>query len=204
MMKKMRVSAGELANKALADSTDYNMLEIGHAMCECIPDELRKCIEKHRDIIDEDEYCIIRQKATDPLIHPLLRYKYLAWPYLPKPRPEQVVFLYNRKKDEVTKRLWTLPGPARMAQLATTSSCSVPDVYKNMQAWSIAFFKGTFWEYIRYEHRIDMPSEHEYFLQHREELIQAGCKIPDSSYSEPFDFDKINIEKVIDTKEALV
>ena len=201
--RKMRISAGELSKKALSDSTNYNLLELGHAICESIPKDLRDCIEKHKNIIDEEEFCIVRQKATDPLISPLLRYKYFAWPYLPSPRPEQNVFLYNKSLDDITKRLWSLPSPARMAQLASTTSY-VPQEYQQMQAWSIAFYKGTFWEYIRYEHGINMPSEHEYFLQHREELIKAGCKIPDSSFSEPFDFDKINIEKVIDTQEALV
>jgi hypothetical protein len=72
-----------------------------------------------------------------------------------------------------------------------------------MQAWSVAFFKGTFWEYIRHEHDINMPSEHEYFLSHRQELIEAGCKVPDPSYTEPFDFSKIAIEKIVDTQTAI-
>lgn len=199
----MRVSAGELAQKALSDKSDYNLLELGHALCEDIPKELRNCIEIYKPMIGEREFCVIRQKATDCLISPLLRYKYFAWPYLPSPRPDQVVFLYDKEKDDITKRLWTLPSAARMAQLATTTS-SVPKEYERMQAWSIAFFQGRFWEYIRYEHGIMMPSEHEYFLEHREKLIQAGCKVPDSSYSEPFDFDKIYIEKVINTQEAMI
>lgn len=179
------------------------MLELGHAICDTIPEALRKCIERHKDIIDEDEWCIVRQKATDKLIKNLLDYKYYAWPYLPSPRPDQVVFLYNRKKDDITKRLWTLPTIDRMEQLATATS-QVPKEYEQMQAWSIAFYKCQFWEYIRYESGINMPSEHEYFLQHREELIKAGCKVPDASYSEPFDFDKITIKKVIDTQESVI
>ena len=202
-MKKNRVTAGELSQKAMADTTNYNLLELGHAVCESIPDELRKCIEKYKNMIDEPEFCIVRQKASDPLISPLLRYKYFAWPYLPKPRPEQNVFLYNKAKDDITKRLWSLPSPARMAQLATTTSL-VPKEYQEMQAWSIAFFDGKFWEYIRYESEINMPSEHEYFLEHREELIKAGCKMPDANSTEAFDFDKINIEKIVDTQEALI
>ncbi len=75
--------------------------------------------------------------------------------------------------------------------------------YKTMQAWSIAFMKGTFWEYIRYEHDIKMLSEKEYISANREKLIQAGCKIPDSSFSDPFDFSKVAIEKIIDTKAAV-
>jgi hypothetical protein len=122
---------------------------------------------------------------------------------LPSPRPDQTVFLYNKPQDMIKKRLWSLPSAARMAQLATTSTF-VPKEYQEMQAWSVAFFKGTFWEYIRYQHGINMLSEHEFFLAHRDELIKAGCKVPTANFSDPFDFSKIAIEKVIDTQEAAI
>ncbi len=118
-------------------------------------------------------------------------------------RPNQAVFLYNKSLDKITKRLWVLPSDVVMAELAGTSVI-VHKRYETMQAWSVAFFKGTFWEYIRHEHGINMPSEREYFLAHREELIKAGCKIPGADFSDPFDFDKISIEKVIDTQEAVI
>ncbi len=83
-----------------------------------------------------------------------------------------------------------------MAELA--SLYHVDKRYKTMQAWSCAFFEGKFWEYIRYEHNINMPSEHEYFLAHRQELLKAGCKLPSSDFSDPFDFSKITVKKVVD------
>lgn len=199
----MRKTAGELSNKALKDTTDYNVLELGHALLEKIPEKLRECREHYNKIFDEEEYCIIRQGATDPLIKTVKRYKYYGWLYLPSPRPDQTVFLYNKTQDMFKKRLWSLPSAARMAQLASTSTF-VPKEYREMQAWSVAFFKGTFWEYIRYQHQIDMLSEHEYFLEHREELIKAGCKVPDADYTEPFDFSKIEIKQIIDTNTSIV
>ncbi len=90
-----------------------------------------------------------------------------------------------------------------MAELAGTNII-VHKKYQTMQAWSVAFFKGTFWEYIRHEHNIKMPSEHEYFLANRDKLIQAGCKIPGSLDTEPFDFSKIAIEKIVDTQNTLL
>ena len=89
-----------------------------------------------------------------------------------------------------------------MAELAGTNII-VHKRYETMQAWSVAFFKGEFWEYIRHEHDIKMPSEHEYFLAHREELIKAGCKIPDTNSTEAFDFSKIAIEKIVNTVQPL-
>jgi hypothetical protein len=202
-IKQRRKYASELQSKALSDSTDYNLLELGHAVTDEIPEELRKCREHYNKIFDEDEYCIVRQGALDPLLKTVKRYKYYGWLYLPSPRPDQTVFLYNKATDTFTKRLWSLPSAARMAQLASTN-IFVPKEYQEMQAWSVAFFKGTFWDFIRYQHGIDMLSEHEYFLQHREELIKAGCQVPDASYSEPFDFSKIHIEKIIDTQAAVI
>jgi len=198
-----KITAGELSKKALSDKTDYNCLELGHAIVDTIPEELRTCRTKHNPIIDEDEYCIVRVIADDCLITTLTRYKYYAWPYLPSPRPNQTVFLYNKPLDMFQKRLWSLPSPARMAQLASTN-CIVPKDYEEMQGWSVAFFKGTFWEYIRHQHNITMLSEHEYFLKHREELIQAGCKIPDANYSEAFDFSKIEIKQIVDTETSMI
>jgi len=193
-----RKTAGELSLKAGSDKTNYNLLELGHAVTDNIIEELRKCRETHNKIFDENEYCIIRQGATDCLIKRIKRYKYYAWLYLPSPRPDQTVFLYNKATDTFTKRLWSLPSAARMAQLASTSTF-VPKEYQQMQAWSVAFFKGTFWDYIRYQHNIDMLSEKEYLLKHRQELLQAGCKLPSADVTEPFDFSKIDIKNVVDT-----
>lgn len=198
-----RQTAGELAYKASKDTTDYNALELGHAITDNIIEELRECREKHNAIFDEDEYCIVRVIADDCLITGLKRYKYYGWLYLPSPRPDQTVFLYNKPLDTFTKRLWSLPSPERMAQLATTD-CIVPKLYEEMQAWSVAFFKGLFWEFIRHQHGITMQSEREYFLAHREELIQAGCKVPDANFSDPFDFSKIDVKEFKDPDNPII
>jgi hypothetical protein len=200
--KKKRETAGELSKKALSDQTKYDAVEVGHAMVDDIPRLLRESIEIYKHIIDEPEFCVVMVIAKDPLIKNLIRRKFYCWPYLPKPRPNQAVFLYNKAKDAITKRLWVLPSDMVMAELAGTNVI-VHRKYETMQAWSVAFFKGTFWEFIRYQHNIDMLSEHEYFLEHRAELIQAGCKIPDASFSDPFDFSKVAVEKIVDTNTSL-
>lgn len=201
-MQENRVAAGELAQKALKDTTKYDALEVGHAMSDDIGQHLRDAIENYRNMIDEDEFCVVMVIAKDPLIKNLIRRKFYCWPYLPSPRPNQAVFLYNKPLDKITKRLWVLPSDVVMAELAG-GNIIVDKRYQTMQAWSVAFYKGTFWEYIRYEHGIDMPSEKEYLETHRDELIKAGCKVPDSSMTNPFDFSKVAIEKIIDTQNAI-
>lgn len=199
----MRKTAGELSKKALQDTTKYDSREVGHALADDIKIHLDQAIANHINIIDEDEFCVVMVIATDPLIKNLQRRKFYCWPYLPKPRPNQAVFLFNKKLDRITKRLWVLPSDMVMAELAGTNIV-VHKQYQTMQAWSVAFFKGTFWEYIRYEHQIDMLSEHEYFLKHRDELIKAGCNLPCTNDAEPFDFSKITIKQVVDTQEAVI
>lgn len=196
------LTAGELSRKAASDTTKYDALEVGHAMSDDIMEHLRESIRLHYNIIDEPEFCVVMVIAEDPLIKNLKRRKFYCWPYLPKPRPNQAVFLYNKQLDKITKRLWVLPSDMVMSELAGTNVI-VHKRYETMQAWSVAFFKGTFWEYIRHEHNIKMPSEHEYFLAHRDELLKAGCKVPSSDSTEPFDFSKIQIKKVIDPIESL-
>lgn len=198
-----KVTAGELALKASKDNTKYLAREVGQAMCDDIDAQIRICIEKHKNIIDENEFCIVRIIATDNIIKGVKRIKYYAWPYLPSPRPNQSVFLYNKSLDRITHRLWVLPDPRLMAVLASTLEI-VPKEYQTMQAWSVAFFKGQFWEYIRYDQKITMLSEREYFLEHREELIQAGCKLPDAYSAEAFDFGKIHIDNVVDTVKPVI
>ncbi len=201
-MSEKKITAGELANKALSDTTKYDALEVGHALSDDIEKHLYESIQKHKSIINENEFCVVMVIAKDPLIKNLMRRKFYCWPYLPKPRPNQAVFLYNKSKDKIIKRLWVLPSDMVMAELAG-SNIIVNKRYETMQAWSVAFFKGTFWEYIRHEQNITMLSEHEYFLEHRDELIQAGCKIPTTIDTDPFDFSKIQIEKIIDTQEII-
>lgn len=211
MDKKLRLSAGELSKKALADTTKYDALEIGHAMADDIERHLEECIETHLRYVDEEgkhpyalleEFCVVMVIAKDNLIKNVIRRKFYCSPFLPSPRPNQAVFLYKRSSGRIVKRLWVLPSDMVMAELAELAV--VDSRYKTMQAWSVAFFEGKFWEYIRYESGTKMVSQQEYLSQHREELIQAGCKLLDPDYTQPFDFDKISIEKVIDTQEALV
>jgi len=225
-----RLTAGELSQKAMSDTTKYDALEVGHALTDDIMPHIRQCIENHKTIINEDEFCIVMVIAKDPLIHNVMRRKFYAWPYLPKPRPNQSVFLYNKSKDQITKRLWILPSDVVMAELHSLTH--VDKRYQTMKAWTDAFYKGWrytphkssiitgdpkenkgefvntdplhFWEFVRRDQNIDLLSEHEYFLKHREELIQAGCQIPDSGFIEAFDFDKISINKIIDTQETVV
>ena len=197
-----RVTAGEISNKLSSDKTKYDALEVGHAMTDDIEPHLYEAAHNYHNMIGEIEYCVVMIIAEDPLIKNLKRRKFYCWPYLPSPRPNQAVFLYNKQLQRITKRLWVLPSDMVMAELA--SLAIVDKRYKTMQAWSVAFFQGKFWEYIRYESGVDMLSEHEYFLEHRQELVDAGCKVPDSDHAEPFDFSKIHIKNVIDTQEAVV
>lgn len=197
----MKVTAGELAQKALSDTTKYDALEVGYAMVEDIEKHLYESVAKHLTIIDEPEFCVVMVIAKDPLIKNLIRRKFYCWPYLPKPRPNQTVFLYERAEGRITKCLWSLPCDMVMAELAGTDVI-VHKRYQTMQAWSVAFFKGTFWEYVRYDKGINMPSEHEYFLAHRDELLKAGCKLVDFVPREPFDFSKISVNTLVNSSNS--
>jgi hypothetical protein len=198
----LRETAGEISNKLKSDTTKYDALEVGHAMADDIGDHLYEAARTYHDMINENEYCVVMIVAKDPLLSNLVRRKFYCWPYLPSPRPNQACFLYNKPLGRITKRLWVLPSDMVMAELATLSV--VDSRYKTMQAWSLAFFDGKFWEYIRYEHGIDMLSETEYLSKHRDELLKAGCNIPDSHRAEPFDFSKIQIKQVVDTQTSSV
>ena len=204
LLKKKTKTAGQLQNQVSKDTTKYDAREVGHAMMDDIQLNLRLCIDNHKNIIMEPEFCVVMVIAEDPLLKNLKRRKFYAWPYLPSPRPNQSVFLYNKSADDLTKRLWVLPSAMVMAELSSLSY--VDKRYQTMQAWSIAFMNGTFWEYIRYEHSIDMLSEREYFLANRQKLIDAGCKQVPVDFTDPFDFSKIYVpvDKIENTNQLIL
>ncbi len=199
-MIETRKTAGELSHKVSNDTTKYDAIEVGHAMADDIASQVRQAVENHVNMIDEPEFCVVMVIAEDPLIKNLKRRKFYCWPYLPSPRPNQAVWIYRKRNDSIN-RLWVLPSAMVMAEL--TSLAIVHKKYQTMQAWSLAFYQGTFWEYIRYEHGIDMLSEQEYISENRDKLLKAGCKEPDSSFTDPFDFSKIAVKKVVDSQTVL-
>lgn len=187
--------ASELSKKAYSDTTTYKAMEVAIASTEKIEDELRKVIDLYKDRIDEPEFCVIYVLATDPLIKNLIRRKFYCWPWLPSPRPNQTVFLYNKAKDAITKRLWVLPNAMTMAEIASPGLI-VDKAYKSMQSWSRSFFKGTFWKDIRKQHKIKLLSQEEWFELHKSELAQAVLDDPDLLIPKPFDFSKITANDV--------
>lgn len=199
-MTPIRETVGSQSLKARSDSTKYDSLEVGHALCEDVLEQIWKCIDSHKSVINEPEFCVVMVLADDPLIKGVMRRKFYAWPYLPSPRPRQSCFHYE-KSSETVSRLWVLPDAMTMASLSETPMVS--PAYQTMKFWCDAFFSKSFWHKIRQQHGIKMLSEHEYLNAHRDELIHAGCKLVDSLPPEPFDFSKISVEKIVDTKTAV-
>lgn len=192
-----RKTAGELSLKASMDETKYNSLDLGYALTEDIAKQLEICVRRHNPIFDEHEYCVGYLLAGDPLIKNVLRRKYFAMLYLPSPRPNQTVFLYNKTFDRFEKRLWVLPNAMTMAELSELPV--VDKKFLSMKRWSDSFFNRTFWEDIRSEHGIDMLSEIEYLQANRQKLINSGCQETEMGFTDAFDFSKITVNQVVDS-----
>lgn len=195
-----RKIASDLSRQALADNTKYDPRELADAWTADVTQELYKSILEHKSQIEEwatDEICVGYVIGDDPLLVNLRRRKFFCWPYLLSPRPNQSVFLYNKKLDKITKRLWVLPDARTMAILAT-EGLTVKKHHKNMKRWSLSFFRGTFWEDIRKEHGIKMLSQQEFDALNREELIKAGLEDGKPRLPQPFDFSKISCTDVGD------
>ncbi len=197
---KIRKTAGEQALKAASDNTVYDPLEVAHALTDDICEQLRICAHTHSKIFDEDEFFLILVIASDPLIHGIRRHKYTAFPYLPQPRPQQTVFLFN-KHTQACKRLWSLPNARTMAIISEMPY--VAPEWTNTKYWCDAFFSHTFFNSIRKQHNISHLSEREYLDANRAELIKAGCNQLERKIADPFDFSKVAVEKVINKIEPL-
>ena len=198
--KKTTKTAGEESSKALADPAKYNPKEVAHAMSDDLFKGILESIELYHDKIDQDQFCAVYVRASDPLIPNLIRNKFYCWPWLPKPRPDQGVFLYDKIKGQIIKRLWVLPPPHTMAELASSQELLMAEPYRNMRDWSVAFFKGTFWEFIRYQHGIEMLSQDEYMELHGKELFKPDTNVQDADITETFDFSKIRCGDVANSE----
>lgn len=198
---KRRMTAGEMSLKAASDESKYNSLDVGHDLTNDVAKELQKCVERHNPIFDEEKYFVGYVLAGDPLLKNVLRRKFFAMLYMPSPRPNQAVFLYNKVFNRFEKRLWVLPNAATMAELSEMPSVS--NQWKTMKEWSDAFFDGSFWTLIRKQSGNDLISEIEYLKLNRDKLIKAGCKEVKSPLPNPFDFSKIAINKIVDTNTAI-
>lgn len=189
-----RKTAGELNLQCSNDRTKYDHLETAHALVEDIHSQLLKCAEIHDKIINENEFCLVLLVCSDPLLATVRRHKYYAFPFLPQPRPSQVVFLY-RKSTQHIKRLWSMPDAKVMATLSEMHY--VDPEWRKTKAWCDAFYEGKFWELIRHENNFNLLSESEYLNLHREELIEAGCNPNSPVFADPWDFSKFFSQKVV-------
>src|SRR5690606_29283159 len=108
-------------------------------------------------------------------------------------------------KQKIIKRLWVLPNALTMSELAT-SDLIVHKRYQTMKDWSVAFFKGTFWEFIRYQHDIDMLSQQEMFEKEGlqgSKFVDTETDNLDTLFPESFDFSKIRCGDLLNPVEAV-
>lgn len=197
----IKPTAGALSLKAAGDLSRYDGREVAEAQLHDVMKNVMQCAQKHHSIMDEEEYFVIMVRASDPLLQNLVRQKFYCYLYMPSPRPEQAVWLYNKTNGTI-HFLWSLPPAKVMA--AISEAPYVNKEWRSTRKWVDSFYKGTFWSDIRKQYGIDHLSEHEYLLANRDKFIKAGMQEGYGSSSEPFDFSKVMMEKVIDPLEPLV
>ena len=213
-----RMTVGEQVNKTIRDPTKYNAREVGMALTEDVLKEIEICVERHVDIFDEPVFCVVMLLCTDNLLPNLMRRKFYAQLFLPKPRPSQLVMLYNKFSNKLI-RLWCLPDAMTMATIDEMST--VIDAWKLTKQWVRWFYEGwaltgldeksfkytnknpkNFFNKIREQHGITLESEKEYLDAHRHKLIKSGCQLPQPGVSDPFDFGKIKFKSIIEPFNA--
>ena len=193
-------TAGEYSLKASRDNSRYDPLELGYAMTDDVINQLRICAERHEPIFDEVEYCLCLNVASDPLISHVKRHKYSAYLYLPSPRPEQSCYLYNKITKNI-RRLWSLPNAKVMAIISEMPHVAAK--WQMTKSWCDSFFNKEFWQIIRKQNNMSMLSEIEYLEANREKLIKSGCNECDPTLSQPFDFNKVVSNKIVDTNNVV-
>jgi len=192
-------TAGALSLKASGDLHTYDPLEIAHGMTDKVIQGISECIEAHENIFGEDEFFVILQRASDPLIQNVMRQKFYADLFMPEPRPEQMVCLYSRRTLEV-KRLWSLPNAKVMAIISEMPW--VDQKWVNTKYWCDAFFSGQFFERIRDQYKIDHLSRREYLDANREKIVESRSDDLQSPFAKSRNRFEVGINEIVGPLET--
>lgn len=183
----IELTAGEKANKALKDDTKYDGWDLASEWSKSILPEVWKCVDIHKPICPDKEFCVVMVYADDCLIKNCIRRKFYAWPWMPKPRPRQTVWLYRRDADDI-QGLWCLPNAETMAHLATDTD--IPKDYKNLAFWCRAYFNGNFAQEIRRAFNIKLQTEEEHNKPFLTDLVKSDPYNLIGEGPDAFDFSK--------------
>ena len=203
-------TAGSLANKAARDTTVHCAYELGEEWCKDLDEQVNDTIKRHAEVFSElDQYCIVMQYASDVLISNCKRRKFFAFPFLPKTRPSQTVWLFDKPSDKYI-RLWSLPPADTLATLSIING--VASEYQRMQLWCKWFYRPDFHDKIREQYAQQNPGQPAIKLMtEREHLKIVAEKRPESRgedmspiISNPFDAARVNPEQAIDPLVALL
>lgn len=169
-MTKRKKMAGQLHREAVADTTRYDAVEVGHELASDVLEQVWTCIDRSKEFLDVPEFCVVMLICDDNILLSAKRRKFYAWPFLPEPRPRQTVFHYRKDNDTVC-RLWSLPTPEVMAVMSCMPT--VDSKFLQTKGWVEAFYRWTkrsyfglgtshFFDYIRKESDIKMLTEREH------------------------------------------
>ena len=179
-----RETAGALANRALKNDSQ-DAWDMAKEWTKDIIPEVWKCIDMHKPICPDKEFCVVMLYADDSLIPNCIRRKFYAWPWMPKPRPRQTVWLYRKESDDI-QGLWSLPEAETMARLATDGN--IPKEFTNLARWCRSYFRWTFSRDIRKEYRIDLLTEEEYNARFLPDFTQPVHNNSVADLPNTFDF----------------
>jgi len=194
-------TAGELASQASRDSEKYDVRELSFEWTKSITEEVWKCVDNHKGICEDDEFCVVMVYADDSILANVKRRKFYGYPHLPKPRPRQSCWLYRKDSDDI-EFLWALPEAGTMATLGTI--LTFDKRYAKMATWCRAFFDGTFHELIRQQTGITTLSEDEFLHAHAEETVKPVGDDRSTALADTFDFFKPFKSQVIDPSKPLL
>lgn len=196
---KDKPTAGSLCLKASGDSHIYDPLEIAYGMTDKVMQGITECIEAHEKILGEEEFFVILQRASDPVLKNVIRQKFYADIFLPEPRPEQMVCLY-KKKDSSVIRLWSLPNAKVMAVISEMNW--VDERWEKTKFWCDAFYSGRFFDLIREQYHFTHQTKKEFLNSNREKFVHSCGDDLNTSISESRDGSEIGMNEVISSLDT--
>jgi hypothetical protein len=197
----MQKTTAQIYNELQDDPTKYNSMEIAEAASESIEAQVRKSIQKGLKKFSDDLFSIVMMSKKDRNLPFMVKRLFTETPFLPKPAPDQAVWVYNRKTDKLTF-MWSLPNPHLCALLSVSNN--VDKKWENTALWCRLFFEGKLHHYIRAKNNIKIETEKEFKYLHREELLKMFNDHRESLITDALNQSEVGVDGIPDSKDIVV
>lgn len=166
----MKKTTAQISNELMKDRTKYKSMEVAEQQLLSLPKQLEELIERAEKELEEDTFALVMILKKDFRMPYVVKRIFFYSAFLPKPMPDQAVWVYNRKTQKLTF-MWSLPEPEGCAYLSYM--VQVDPKWKRTADWCKGYFNKTLIDQRRKETGVKLETESEFLELNRNKLTNA-------------------------------